>query len=70
MHQLQNTQCRVRVVQLEGGLLGNAGFNGVRTGAFVRYAPNWGEISLTGGVSGDYDKPDQPFGMVSLLVKY
>lgn len=57
-------------IGLEGGLVGNAGYDGARGGVLLRYAPDWGEISATGGLSGDYDRPDQPFALVSVLLRY
>ena len=54
----------------EAGLHGNATFDGGRGGLFVRYAPDWGEISISGGVMGDIDKPDAPYGSLNVLLKY
>ncbi len=57
-------------IGLEGGLHGNTVFDGTLGGAFVRYASDWAEVSLSGGVTGDIAKPTTPYGSLSLLVRY
>jgi len=57
-------------IGLEAGLHGNATFEGARGGAFARYAPDWGEISLSGGVTGDIETPDSPYGSLNVLLRY
>lgn len=52
------------------GVHGNTSFDGGKAGAFVRWAPEWGELSLTGGVTGELDQPDTPFVSVNWLMRY
>jgi hypothetical protein len=55
---------------VEGGTMGNSAYNGVRAGGFIRYAPDWGEISLSGGVTGDVDDPSAPYATISWSFRY
>lgn len=47
---------------LEGGAFGNAAGRNGRGGAFVRYEWLAGELSLSGGMSGDLAAPRNPYG--------
>lgn len=55
---------------VEAGALGNASFDGGRGGLFLRWEQGWGEVSISGGATGTLDRPDTPYGTVSLLVRY
>ena len=57
-------------IGVEGGLHGNAGYDGGRGGLFARFAPDWGEISVSGGLTGDIDNPDAPYGSLNVLLRY
>ncbi len=54
----------------EGGVLGNATYDGVRAGAFARYSQDWGEISLSAGITGDIEKPNAPYVTLNWLIRY
>lgn len=54
----------------EAGLHGNGTFEGGRGGVFARYAPGWGEISISGGLTGNIENPDSPYGSLNILLKY
>lgn len=55
---------------IEAGLHGNATYDGHRGGVFLRYAQDWGEVSVSGGVTGDIDQPTNPYGTVNWLIRY
>lgn len=55
---------------LEAGAVGNATYDGGRGGAFARYTQDWGEVSLSAGLSGDIDRPDAPYVTVNWLFRY
>lgn len=55
---------------LEGGAFGNEVSKGGRGGGFVRYEWLGGEVSLSGGVSGDIAAPRNPYGTVVYLTRF
>jgi len=55
---------------LEAGAFGNAESDSGRGGAFVRYQWAGGEISLSAGVSGDIERPTNPYGALVWLIRY
>jgi Cellulose biosynthesis protein BcsS len=62
-------------IGLEGGATGTWDYDSARAGAFVRYEWASGEVSLSGGVSGDGPRSgwvdvQGPFGTVSLLTRF
>ena len=54
----------------EIGAFGNKTLHAGRAGLLARYQGDLVEISLTGGVSGDYDKPTNPYGNITALTKF
>lgn len=57
-------------VGLEGGAFGNEASQSGRGGAFVRYEWLAGELSLSGGVSGDIAEPRNPYGTFVYLTRF
>ncbi len=55
---------------IEIGAFGNKTLQAARAGLLARYRGEFVEISLTGGVSGDYDKPVNPYGNITALRKF
>jgi hypothetical protein len=55
---------------VEAGVHGNTSFDGGRGALFVRWAPGWGELSLSGGLTGDLHRPDTPYASVNMLIKF
>ena len=56
-----------------GGLVGGFGndtLNAARGGLLLRYKDQLREITLTGGYSGDYDDPSNPFGSLTYLTAF
>lgn len=54
----------------EAGAFGNKEFTGGRGGGFVRYEWSTGELSLSGGVSGDIAEPSNPYGLLNVTHKF
>lgn len=54
---------------LEAGVFGNQEFDALRFGGFSRYKFSNGEMSLSAGVSGDYDQPDAIYGTLQYYTK-
>jgi hypothetical protein len=76
-HRSYNTRLRLgyRVtpaisVGVEGGALGNAASDSGRGGGFVRYEWRGGEISASGGVSGDIAAPRNAYGTLVYLTRF
>lgn len=76
-HQTYNSRLRVgyrlnRVfsIGLEGGAFGNLAANNGRGGAFARYEWLGGELSLSGGISGDIAAPRNPYGTLVYLTRF
>ena len=57
-------------VGIEAGLFGNKEFDALRFGAFSRLKTDIGEITFSGGISGDYDQPDAVYGTFQLFRKF
>ena len=57
-------------VGVEAGAYGNDASNNGRAGGFVRYAWSGGEVSASGGVSGDIAKPSTPYATVVYLSRF
>ncbi|MEZ5775534.1 MAG: cellulose biosynthesis protein BcsS [Hyphomicrobiaceae bacterium] len=57
-------------IGLEAGAFGNETFGAGRVGLVGRARTRFGEVTLTGGLSGDYENPTSPYGAVSLLYRY
>ena len=55
---------------VEGGAFGNAASDSGRGGGFARYEWMGGEVSVSGGVSGDIEKPRNPYATVTYLTKF
>lgn len=61
---------------VEAGLHGNVASNGGRSGLFIRYAPDWGEVSISGGMMRDLERqdgdPDRDslYGSLNVLLRY
>ena len=55
---------------LEIGALGNVEFDAGRLGAFLRYETDNGELSASGGVSGDYAAPTNAYVSLNWLSRY
>ena len=57
-------------IGLEGGAYGNRASDNARGGGFLRYAWDGGEISASGGVSGDIAKPTTPYATLVYLSRF
>ena len=57
-------------VGIEGGAYGNDASNNGRAGGFVRYAWDGGEVSASGGVSGDIARPTTPYATLVYLSRF
>lgn len=57
-------------VGVEGGLLGNEAAKNARGGGFVRYEWESGEISASGGVTGDIARPSNPYATLVYLSRF
>ena len=57
-------------VGLEAGALGNVEFDAGRAGALLRYELSNGEISASGGISGDYATPTNAYASIVWLQRY
>jgi Cellulose biosynthesis protein BcsS len=55
---------------LEGGAFGNAASDNLKAGVFARYAWYGGEISASGGVSGDIAARQNPYGSLVYLKRF
>lgn len=55
---------------VEGGAFGNEASRSSRGGAFVRYEWLAGELSVSGGVSGDIAEPRNPYGTFVYLTRF
>jgi hypothetical protein len=55
---------------IEGGAFGNLSSDNGRAGGFVRYEWTGGEISMSGGVTGDIAKPSTPYATLVYLSKF
>jgi len=55
---------------VEGGALGNSASDSGRGGGFARYEWLGGEMSVSGGVSGDIERPRNPYATVMYLMKF
>ena len=55
---------------LEGGLMGNSSYDGGRGGGFLRHEWETGEISLSGGVTGDRAAPSDPYAAINWLSRF
>lgn len=76
-HRSYNTRLRLGYrltpaisVGAEGGGLGNAASDNGRGGGFVRYEWRGGEISASGGVSGDIAAPRNAYGTLVYLTRF
>lgn len=77
-HKAHGTRVRVgyRVIPdvslgVEGGIFGNEASDTKRAGGFARYEWGGGEISASGGVSGDYNaKPRTPYATLVYLSRF
>lgn len=56
-------------VGLETGVFGNKEFDALRLGAFGKLKIGTGELTFSGGVSGDYEQPDALYGTVQYFTK-
>lgn len=56
-------------VGLEAGVFGNKEFDALRFGGFSRYKIGKAEITMSAGVSGDYDQPDAVYGTMQYFTK-
>ncbi|GJM03698.1 MAG: hypothetical protein DHS20C08_21990 [Rhodomicrobium sp.] len=56
-------------VGLEAGSFGNQQYDALRLGAFGKLKLGDGVITVSGGVSGDYDQPDSVYGSVQYFTK-
>lgn len=56
-------------VGLEAGSFGNQQYDALRLGAFGKLKLGDGEITVSGGVSGDYDQPDSVYGSIQYFTK-
>jgi len=54
----------------EAGRSGSPGYSGASAGGFLRYADGWGELSVSGGVTGDMDHPTRPYATINWLSRY
>lgn len=57
-------------VGVEAASFGNVESDGGRGGGFVRLEWQDGEVSLTGGVTGNIRAPDTPYGQVNLTTRF
>lgn len=57
-------------IGLEGGAFGNEASQNGRGGAFVRYEWLTGEMSVSGGMSGDIAAPRNPYGTFVYLTRF
>lgn len=57
-------------IGVEGGGFGNAASDNGRLGGFARYDWLGGEVSVSGGVSGDIAAPRNPYGTLVYLMKF
>lgn len=57
-------------VGLETGIVGNASYEAGRVGAFGRYQWSRGELSVSGGVSGDRSGDTGTYGTVGILFRF
>ena len=57
-------------VGLEGGAFGNEKTDNGRGGGFIRYEWDKGEISASGGVTGDIAKPTTPYATLLYLSRF
>lgn len=55
---------------VEGGAFGNAASDSGRAGGFLRYEWLGGEVSVSGGVSGDIAAPRNPYATFVYLMKF
>lgn len=54
----------------KAGAFGNREFAGGRAGAFLRYEWESGELSISGGLSGDIAEPSNPYGLLNIVQKF
>ncbi|MEO0618291.1 MAG: cellulose biosynthesis protein BcsS [Pseudomonadota bacterium] len=52
---------------VEAGAYGNSTLNAMKGGGFVRWRTGYGTLWLSGGVGGDYDDPETPYGTVLMV---
>lgn len=57
-------------IGVEGGAFGNEASQNGRGGAFVRYEWLTGEMSLSGGISGDIAAPQNPYATFVYLTRF
>ncbi len=57
-------------VGVEGAIIGNINYDAGRMGTFVRVESNLGELSISGGVSGDRDAGIGGYGTIGLLWRF
>ena len=55
---------------IEGGAYGNQASQNGRAGGFVRYEWDSGEVSVSGGVTGDIAKPNTPYATVVYVSRF
>lgn len=55
---------------LETGASAGADYETARAGGFVRYAPAWGEVSISAGLGGELGHMDKAYAGVSLLTRF
>lgn len=55
---------------VEGAIIGNINYDAGRVGAFARVESNIGEVSISGGVSGDRDANFGGYGTIGLLWRF
>ena len=57
-------------IGFEIGAFGNKTLGAGRAGFVARYKADLIEISITGGIAGDYDRPSNPYGNITALRKF
>lgn len=55
---------------LESAAFGDSSYDAMRAGAFVRWHNNIMDLTVSAGVSGDYDSPSNPYGTLSIYRKF
>ena len=55
---------------IASGAFGNAASDSGRGGGFARYEWLGGEMSVSGGISGDIERPRNPYGTVMYLMRF
>jgi hypothetical protein len=56
-------------IGIEAGVFGNKEFDAVRFGGFSRHKTNFGELTFSAGISGDYEQPDSFYSTFQLYRK-